>query len=40
VANDAQTWLEPGGASVAEAVLADRSGRIGRAAQSLYIASR
>jgi hypothetical protein len=40
VANDARTWLEPGGASVAEAVLTDRTGPVGRAMQSLYIASR
>lgn len=40
VANDARTWLEPGGASVAEATLTDREAPFGRAMQSLYIASR
>ena len=40
VANDARTWLEPGGASVAEATLYDQIGPIGRAEQALYIDSR
>jgi hypothetical protein len=40
VSNDAVTWLEPGGASIADAGLGDRSGPIGRAVQSLYIAGR
>jgi hypothetical protein len=40
IANEARTWLEPGGASVAEATLTDRTAPIGRAMQSLYIASR
>lgn len=40
VANDARTWLEPGGAAVAEATLTDRIAPFGRSMQSLYIASR
>lgn len=40
VANDAVTWLEPGGAARADAVLYDRTGAFGRASQSLYIAAR
>lgn len=40
VANDAVTWLEPGGAARADAVLHDRAGPIGRATQSLYVAAR
>jgi hypothetical protein len=40
IANDAHTWLEPGGRSVAEASLHDADGPIGRATQSLYVAAR
>jgi hypothetical protein len=40
VANAARTWLEPGGAAVAEATLSDLGGPIGRAVQTLYVASR
>jgi hypothetical protein len=40
VSNDAVTWLEPGGAAYADASLGDRSGPLGRAVQSLYIAAR
>jgi len=40
IANSAQTWLQPGQGSVAEATLWDSSGEIGRATQSLYIAAR
>lgn len=40
VANQARTWMEPGGASIAEAVLHDSVGPIGRATQSLYVAAR
>jgi hypothetical protein len=40
VANDARTWMEPGGVALAEAVLADQTGPIGRAMQSVYVASR
>ncbi len=40
VANDAHTWLHPGGAAVAEATLADATSAFGRAMQTLYIASR
>jgi hypothetical protein len=40
IANDAVTWLEPGGAAVADATLCDLDGPIGRAVQSLYVASR
>jgi hypothetical protein len=40
VANEARTWLHPGVASVAEATLWDRTGQIGQATQSLYVASR
>jgi hypothetical protein len=40
VSNDAVTWLEPGGAALADASLGDASGPIGRAVQSLYIAGR
>lgn len=40
VANDARTFLEPGGASVAEGALYDTVGPVGRAMQSLYVASR
>lgn len=40
VLNSARTWLEPGGAAVADAMLSDRSGPIARAMQSLYVASR
>jgi hypothetical protein len=38
--NEARTWLEPGGAGVAEATLGDRTGPVAKAMQSLYIASR
>lgn len=37
---DAQTWVDPGGTGIAECVLFDRLGRIGRAAQALSIARR
>lgn len=40
VANDAHTWLEPSGRSVAEATLHDANGPVGRATQSLYVAAR
>ena len=40
VANDAKTWLHPGAGSVAEASLWDRTGQIGRATQSLFVAPR
>jgi len=40
VANDAHTWLEPGGISLAEATLHDAAGPIGRATQSLFVAAR
>ena len=40
IANEARTWLQPGGASVAEALLTDRTAPVGRAMQSLYIAAR
>lgn len=40
VANDAHTWLVPGGAAVAEARLFDRTGQLGRATQNLFIAAR
>ncbi len=40
IANDAQTWLEPGGRSLAEAELHDADGPVGRATQSLYVAAR
>ena len=40
VANEAVTWMEPGGLSVAEATLSDLRGPIGRATQSLYVAAR
>ena len=40
VANQAHTWMEPGGASMAEAALYDATGPIGRATQSLYVAAR
>ena len=40
VSNDAATWLEPGGAALADATLGDRTGLFGRAAQTLYVASR
>lgn len=40
VANDARTWLEPGGASVAEGALYDRTGPVGRAMQSLFVDAR
>lgn len=40
IANDARTWLDPGGNSVAEATLADRKGPMARAMQSLYVAAR
>jgi hypothetical protein len=40
VANDARTWLDPGGAAVSEGVLADESGPFGRAMQSLYVDAR
>ncbi|MFN8049969.1 MAG: thioesterase family protein [Acidimicrobiales bacterium] len=40
VANDARTWMEPGGTAVAEGTLTDRDGPIGRAMQSLFIDSR
>jgi hypothetical protein len=40
VANDARTWMEPSGISVAEATLHDSAGPVGRATQSLYVAAR
>jgi hypothetical protein len=40
VANSARTWLDPGGAAVAEATLSDLGGPVGRAMQSLYVAGR
>lgn len=40
VANDAHTWMDPSGISIAEATLHDGSGPIGRATQSLYVAAR
>lgn len=40
VANEAVTWLDPGGAARADAVLHDQGGPLGRATQSLYIAAR
>lgn len=40
VANDANTWLHPRGAALAEATLTDASTPFGRAEQSLYIAAR
>lgn len=40
IANDARTWLEPGGGSIAEATLYDQGGPIGRAEQALFIDSR
>jgi hypothetical protein len=40
VANDAVTWLDPAGAALADATLADRDGPIGRAVLSLYVAAR
>lgn len=40
VANDAATWLRPGGAARADAVLHDETGPIGRATQSIYVAAR
>jgi len=40
IGNDARTWLQPGGASVAEALLTDRRAPIGRAMQSLFIDTR
>ena len=40
VANDARTWLQPGGTAVAEGALYDATGRIGAATQNLLIAER
>ncbi len=40
VANDARTWLLPGGAARAEATLLDPDGPIGTATQHLYVAAR
>jgi len=37
---DARTWLAPQGSGVAEGALYDRSGRIGRSAQSLLVEPR
>ena len=37
---DASTWLEPGASGYAESVLYDERGRIGRAVQALYVATR
>jgi acyl-Coa thioesterase superfamily protein/acyl-CoA thioesterase superfamily protein len=37
---DARTWLEPHGAGLAHSILADERGRIGLAAQSLFVAQR
>ena len=37
---DARTWLEPHGAGVAEGVLYDEDGRIGRSVQSLLVEAR
>ncbi len=37
---DAQTWVDPGGTGMAESVLFDRLGRIGRGSQALSIARR
>ncbi len=40
IANDAITWLHPGAGAMAEAALWDAGGQVGRATQSLYVASR
>jgi hypothetical protein len=37
---DARTWLEPRGSGLAEGVLYDRHGRIGRSVQSLFVEQR
>lgn len=37
---DAQTWVDPRGSGMAESVLFDRNGRIGRAVEALSIARR
>lgn len=40
IANQAATWMEPGGMSLADATLWDGAGPVGRAIQSLYVAGR
>jgi Thioesterase superfamily. len=37
---DARTWVDPDGVGLAESALYDRTGAIGRAAQSLFVAPR
>jgi hypothetical protein len=37
---DARTWIDPDGIGLAETALYDRTGAIGRAAQSLFVAPR
>jgi hypothetical protein len=37
---DARTWVDPDGVGLAEAALYDRTGGLGRTAQSLFVAPR